>query len=377
MQEICFYRQIEYITNKLIVKSVFLCYTVHSVIKMHRCPTAFVCWSGQKGVGMFRRKVVFVLVMLFVVIIGTTACDTTQADDGKLHVVAAVFPLYDWTREIIGDDMQNVELTLLVNNGTDLHSYQPSASDLINISTCDVFLYVGGASDVWVKDALKNVTNPDMQVVNLMDVLGNKVMEEEIVTGMQHSHEEHEEHHHESVSYDEHVWLSLNNAMLFVNYISKVLETADAENAETYRSNAAAYTEKLKALETDYRNTIEQAKMDTLLFCDRFPFRYLTEDYGLKYYAAFPGCSAETEASFATIAFLAEKLEELQLPAVITIEGSDKKIAQTVIENTELKNQAIVSLDSLQSVSTKEIKDGITYLSVMEKNLDVLRQVLQ
>ncbi len=336
---------------------------------------------------MFRRKnsenrkkfyrTTFLLVMLFAIAVCTTACGTAQEDDGKLRVVAAVFPLYDWTREIIGEKTQDVELTLLVNNGTDLHSYQPSASDLINISTCDVFLYVGGASDVWVEDALKNVTNPDMQVINLIDVLGSGAMEEEIVAGMQHSHEEQDDHHHETVSYDEHVWLSLNNAMLFVNHISKVLETADAKNAEFYRSNATAYTDRLKALEADYRNTIEQAETDTLLFCDRFPFRYLVEDYGLEYYAAFPGCSAETEASFATIAFLAEKLEELQLPAVITIEGSDKKIAQTVIQNTELKNQAIVSLDSLQSVSKKDIEDGVTYLSVMEKNLTVLKQVLR
>ena len=325
---------------------------------------------------MFRRKVVFLLVMLFVIAVSTTACGAVQKDDGKMHVVAAIFPLYDWTREIIGEKVQDVELTLLVNNGTDLHSYQPSASDLINISTCDVFLYVGGASDIWVEDALKNVTNPDMQVINLMDVLGSGAMEEELVDGMQHSHEEHN-HDHEADAYDEHVWLSLNNAVLFVNHISKVLEAADAKNAELYRSNAVSYTDKLKALEADYRNTIEQAKTDTLLFCDRFPFRYLTEDYGLKYYAAFPGCSAETEASFATIAFLAEKLEELQLPAVITIEGSDKKIAQTVIQNTESKNQEIVSLDSLQSVGKKDVENGVTYLSVMEKNLSVINQVLK
>jgi len=346
----------------------------------------------RQGIRMFRGKVcenrkkfcktIFLLGILFTFAVCTTACGTTKKADGKLHVVAAVFPLYDWTREIIGGGAQDVELTLLVNNGTDLHSYQPSASDLINISTCDVFLYVGGASDVWVEDALKNVTNPDMQVINLMDVLGNGAMEEEIVAGMQHSHEEHEEDDHadddhEKSSYDEHVWLSLNKAMLFVNYISKVLETADAKNADFYRSNATAYTDKLKTLEADYRNTIEHAEKDTLLFCDRFPFRYLTEDYGLKYYAAFPGCSAETEASFATIAFLAEKLEELQLPAVITIEGSDKKIAQTVIQNTESKNQKIVSLDSLQSVGKKEIESGVSYLSVMEKNLSVLKDILQ
>ena len=156
-----------------------------------------------------------------------------------------------------------------------------------------------------------------------------------------------------------------------------MLETVDIENADVYRSNAAAYIDRLKTLETEYRNTIEQAKTDSLLLCDRFPFRYLTEDYGLTYYAAFPGCSAETEASFATIAFLAEKLDELQLPAVITIEGSDKKIAQTVIDNTESKNQVIVSLDSLQSVSKEDVDDGVTYLSVMEKNLYVLKQVLQ
>lgn len=328
---------------------------------------------------MFRRKVVFLLVMLFILVVSTTACAGVQEDDGKIHVVAAIFPLYDWARAVVGENVQDVELTLLVNNGTDLHSYQPSASDLISISTCDVFLYVGGASDVWVEDALKNVTNPGMQVINLMDVLGSGAMEEEIVTGMQHSHEEegHADEDHEEDAYDEHVWLSLNNAMLFVNHISKALEAADAKNAEFYRSNATAYIDKLKALEADYRNTIEQAKNDTLLFCDRFPFRYLTEDYGLKYYAAFPGCSAETEASFATIAFLAGKLEELQLPAVITIEGSDKKIAQTVIQNTESKNQKIVSLDSLQSVGKKEIESGVSYLSVMEKNLSVLKGILQ
>ena len=339
---------------------------------------------GRRKINENRKmlcKTILLLGILFAIAFCTTACGTTQEDDGKLHVVAAIFPLYDWTKEIIGEDAQNVELTLLVNNGTDLHSYQPSASDLIHISTCDVFLYVGGTSDVWVKDALKNVTNSDMQVINLMDVLGSKAMEEEIVAGMQHSHEEdghaEDDHNHESGSYDEHVWLSLNNAVLFVNHISKVLESADVGNAEMYHSNAAAYTDKLKALETEYRNTIRQAKTNTLLFCDRFPFRYLTEDYGLKYYAAFPGCSAETEASFATIAFLAEKLEELKLPAVITIEGSDKKIAQTVIQNTESKNQKVVSLDSLQSVGKTEIEGGVSYLSVMEKNLSVLKEVLQ
>ena len=334
-------------------------------------------------------KAILLLGILLTIVFCTSACGSTQKEDDKLHVVAAIFPLYDWAREIIGADAQNVELTLLVNNGTDLHSYQPSATDLINISTCDVFLYVGGASDDWVKDALKNAMNPDLQVINLMDVLGSGVVEEEIVAGMQHSHEKHEEQSHqedsyaedehnpEEASYDEHVWLSLNNAVLFVNYITKVLEDADTAHAESYRSNAAVYTDKLKALEADYRNTIDQAKTDTLLFCDRFPFRYLTEDYGLKYYAAFPGCSAETEASFATIAFLAGKLEELKLPAVITIEGSDQKIAQTVIQNTESKNQEIVSLDSMQSVGKKDIENGVSYLSVMEKNLSVIKQVLR
>lgn len=331
---------------------------------------------------MKRRYIATLLcLMLFAITAGTVACGTKQGNDDRLHIVAAVFPLYDWTREIIGDDAQNTELTLLVDNGTDLHSYQPSASDLINISTCDVFLYVGGVSDSWIEDALKNITNPDMQVVNLMEVLGSSAVEEEIVAGMQHSHEEHDaeehEHDHENSAYDEHVWLSLNNAVLFVNHISKVLETADADHAEVYRNNASAYTGRLKVLEEAYRSTVEQATADTLLFCDRFPFRYLTEDYGLKYYAAFPGCSAETEASFATIAFLAEKLEELQLPAVITIEGSDNKIAETVIQNTATKNQRIVSLDSLQSVSRKDIENGITYLSVMEENLSVLKQVLK
>lgn len=383
---------------------------------------------------------IIAILLLLTVALGMSGCGRKTSEEGKLQVVAAIFPLYDWTREIIGADSKEIDLTLLVDNGMDLHSYQPSASDLIRIASCDVFLYVGGVSDSWIEDALQNETNPNRRVINLMEVLGSDAKAEEIVEGMQHSHEQDEDEHtthsteehlqhedghtahgedehtahsedesshdaehtahedghtahsedelshdaehtaHEgghNEATDEHVWLSIKNAMRFVQHIGEELAELAPSEAEVLRGNAAAYIERLSALDEEYRSTIQAAAKDTLLFCDRFPFRYLVDDYGLSYYAAFPGCSAETEASFATITFLTEKLDELKLSAVLTIEGSSQKIAETVLRNAKAKASAILCLDSLQSVNQDDIEAGISYLSVMKDNLSVLAQALQ
>ncbi|MFR6054977.1 MAG: metal ABC transporter substrate-binding protein, partial [Waltera sp.] len=186
-----------------------------------------------------------------------------------------------------------------------------------------------------------------------------------------------EEHtHDDDLEYDEHVWLSLKNASLFCDTIASSLADADPEHSQLYQQNAEAYEEKLAALDQEYQTSVEKSRSKTLLFADRFPFRYLIDDYNLTYYAAFAGCSAETDASFETITFLAGKLDELNLPAVLTIENSDQKVAKAVIENTNTKDQKILTLNSMQSVTTKDVEEGTTYLSIMENNLQILKEAL-
>lgn len=477
---------------------------------------------------------------------GSSTQKAPEAD--KLQIVSTIFPPYDWVREILGDQADHAELTLLIDNGVDLHSYQPTTDDMIKISTCDVFIYVGGESDRWVKDALKTATNKDMVVINLLEVLGDAVKEEEIKEGMEHDHDhgheeidpaavkdrpladwqgdwssiesalnggsldayiahmaeenqsdaaaqkavyaarwksdyptlkisensvsfggvtadyryigyrivesdhgasvwygfettdaaapkyiafsdhgtgehEHEDeehdalphfhlrygndslealtamenwsptyfassasgqeiaeamggHSHEEGELDEHVWLSLKNAQTLSAHIAAKLGELDGANKQRYQTNLTAYSQKLEELYGVYQAAVEGSRYRTLLFADRFPFRYLVDDYGLEYYAAFSGCSAETEASFETIVFLADKVNALDLSSIMVIETSDGSIARTVVQNTNRKDQSILTLNSLQSVTAADIAAGASYLSLMEQNLNVLRQAL-
>ena len=298
----------------------------------------------------------------------------TKTDNKKLNIVATIYPEYDWVLQILGEEKANAEVTLLLDNGVDLHSYQPTAEDILKISECDLFIYVGGESDEWVEDVMASANNKDLVTIDLLETLGDKAKEEELIEGMQGEEEDEGE---EGPEYDEHVWLSLKNAGIFVDEISEKLQSLDAEHAETYKKNAEAYKEKLLDLDKRFEEVVSASSTKTLLFGDRFPFRYLIEDYGLSYYAAFIGCSAETEASFETIAFLSQKTDELALSSVITIEGSDQKIAKTIIENTSTKDQKILVMDSMQSVTSKDLKTDISYLSIMEKNLETLEEALK
>ena len=480
------------------------------------------------------------------------AAETGESDSNKLSVVTTIFPEYDWVREILGGKAESTDLTMLLDNGVDLHSYQPTADDIVKISDCDLFIYVGGESDEWVKNVLKNAVNKKMKVINLLEMLGDSVKTEEIVEGMQedshdhgHSHDEqltendiedrplsdfagawkslhpfllngdldkfcehraeededssttkdtywekykaswqcdaekisingdtitftyadgktvsaeytyagyqpkrndegkirsiryqfettsadapkyvqfndhgHEpgeaEHFHiyfgndgfdalmsaktnpffvkdalsaedildelmghdHGEEKDEHVWLSLKNAQALCVTLADALCAIDPDNKNTYIANAAAYKDKLAALDADYKAAVDGAAHKTVLFGDRFPFRYLVDDYGLRYYAAFAGCSAETEASFETVSFLTKKVDELGLPCVLTIEGAQHRIAETIVQNTAGKNQKVLTMDSMQSTTSKDVANGATYLSVMEKNLSVLKEAL-
>ena len=472
-----------------------------------------------------------------------------ETDSDKLSVVTTIFPEYDWVKEVLGDKADNAEITMLLDNGVDLHSYQPTADDIIKISDCDLFIYVGGESDEWVEDALKEATNKDMKVIDLLDVLKDTVKTEEAMPGMQaeegHNHgyshfadsdvqdrtlsdwdgdwqsvypylqdgvldevmerkaengsktaEEYRAYYetgyktdvsqitidaenntmcfvkngvaakatyaykgyqiydyesgsrgvryffeatdgdadapkyvqfsdhgigpgkaehfhiyfgndgfdalsqemdnwptyypvdmsgddikedmleHEEKEYDEHVWLSLKNAKVLCSAISDALQELDPDHKDAYAANTQAYLDKLTELDGEYQTAVDGAARKTVLFGDRFPFRYLVDDYGLSYYAAFAGCSAESEASFETVSFLAKKVDELALPCVLTIEGKDHKIAQTIVQNTKQKNQKVLTMDSMQATTSDDVKNGVTYLSVMEDDLAVLKQAL-
>ncbi|MCR5204544.1 MAG: metal ABC transporter substrate-binding protein [Lachnospiraceae bacterium] len=364
------------------------------------------------------KKSIMIIVAVMLMIGSLSACSNAQNTNEKsgtingnskdkndrIKIVTTIFPEYDWVRTIMGQKADEADLTMLLDNGVDLHSYQPSIDDILKISTCDLFVYVGGESDSWVKDALNQATNKNMEVINLLEVLGDKVKNEEIVEGMEHEHEhgkddhdedhdhdededhdhdededhEHDDHDHEhEEEVDEHVWLSLNNTITICDEITERIKKIDPSGSDIYQANVNTYKEKLLDLDAQYKLAVAEANVKTLLFGDRFPFRYLTDDYGLKYFAAFTGCSAETEASFETIIFLAGKVNELGLKTILTIESSDGKIAETIKSNTNTKDQKILVLNSMQGITSSDIKNGKSYLSVMTENLNTLKEALK
>lgn len=318
-------------------------------------------------------KKIIAAVLCVLMVIGLCACGKEAKQEGTVRVVATIFPLYDWTKQVVGDTNEHVDVRLLLDRGVDMHSYQPSVDDIMLIADCDVFIYVGGESDAWVTDALRQATNKDMVVVNLMERLGDRAKTEETVEGMQADEDEHED---EGEEYDEHIWLSLKNGVFCCEQIRDALCRADSAHADGYRTHTADYCEKLTALDDEYQKAVGASSAKTLLFGDRFPFRYLVEDYGIRYYAAFAGCSAETEASFETIVFLANKVDELGLKNILVTESADGSVAATIRENTKTKNQTILTLDSMQSVTAENISSGTSYYKVMQDNLSILRQAL-
>ena len=311
------------------------------------------------------KRKIFALFALVLFGLSLTACGGQPEKEG-ISVVAAIFPEYDWARQIIGD-CTGVQLHFLVDDGVDPHSFQPSVADLVTVSECDLLIYGGGESDKWLEDVLAEPANKSIRSIALLPLLGEKAHTEEIVTGMQGSETEEEA--------DEHVWLSIRNATLFCTAIAQALCEMDPGQAEHYQANLEAYLKKLSELDEAYRQTVQAASKDTIVVCDRFPYRYLTEDYNLHYYAAFPGCSAETGASFETVVFLADRVRELELDALLVTETGDQQLAKTVAENAGRGDMAILTLNSMQSVSAQQAA-SLDYLSVMEQNRLVLEQAL-
>lgn len=349
----------------------------------------------------------------------------------KVSIVATTYPQYDWLKNVLGSRLDAANLKLLIKNGTDLHSYKPSAQDIAAIASADMVVFVGGESDKWIEKALNATPKEGRVQVNLMEALGDRVKEEEIVEGMQEetkderrertalsdlslsahghqggtkeiaeenhehgdpsassgtedhhehaeAHEDHDHEHAEEAENDEHVWLSLKNAEILVKNLAEAVAKLDTANASEYHMNAALYVAKISALDAQYRAATDSAHFKTILFGDRFPFRYLVDDYGIKYFAAFVGCSAESEASFETVAFLAGKMDSLALPAIFTIDGSNGKIARAILDaSKKSKETPVLTLNSMQSVTDAQMQAGADYLSIMRENLEVLKKAIK
>ena len=361
---------------------------------------------ARLGKGLIMKK--FAAFAMFVLAAALTfvACSAESNEKApaqkKVSIVATIYPQYDWLKNVLGDRLDAVNLKLLIKNGTDLHSYKPSAQDIAAIASADMVVYVGGESDEWIEKALKATPKDGRVQVNLMEALGDRVKEEEVVEGMQaeeehhhehgeeaeeHEHEHHEhaeEHEHEHHEHaeapenDEHIWLSLKNAELLVMNLADALSKVDTAHATEYHMNAALYIAKISALDAQYRAATDSAALKTILFGDRFPFRYLVDDYGIKYFAAFVGCSAESEASFETVAFLAGKMDSLALPAIFTIDGSNGKIARAILDaSKKSKETPVLTLNSMQSVTDAQMQSGTDYLSIMQSNLEVLKKAIK
>ncbi|MDR1073233.1 MAG: metal ABC transporter substrate-binding protein [Treponema sp.] len=285
--------------------------------------------------------------------------------NGAITVTATLFPFYDFTRAIAGD---KINLALLLPPGAESHSFEPTPRDILTIQHSDVFIYNGGESDAWVDRILDSMDKRNMKVIRLMDAVD--AVEEEIVEGM----EEEEGEVAEAAEYDEHIWTSPQNAALIVQAITDALCEKDKANADFYRRNADSYTVKLNELDAAFQMVVNNAKRKTIVFGDRFPFRYFADAYGLSYFAAFPGCSTETEPSAATVAFLIDKIKSEKIPVIFHIELSNERMADAIADETGAKKR---QLHAVHNISKRDLDNGATYLELMTRNVDALREALQ
>lgn len=324
------------------------------------------------------NKVFAILLINIVMIIGTmgfTGCSSNKENDGKLNVVTTIFASYDFTRQIV---KENGNVTMLLPPGAETHSYEPTPQDIIKISESDVFIYIGGENDQWVDEILDTIDTENIKIIKLMDLV--ETVEEEIVEGME-AEEDHEEgeatndahEHDEETEWDEHVWTSPKNAITISKALAKEFEEIDKDNTKVYEENLDSYVSTLTQLDSEFEEVINNSKRDVMIFGDRFPIRYFVEEYGLKYYAAFPGCSSETEASASTVAFLIDKVNQENIPVVFKIELSTGNIANTISEATGAK---VLTFYACHNLSKEDFDNGKTYVDFMRDNLKNLKEAL-
>ncbi len=307
------------------------------------------------------------ILLIIVMIIGVfTISGCNKKEESKISIIATNYPAYDFTRAIVKDS--NVNVKMLLKPGASMHDYEPTPKDIIDITNSDIFVYVGGESDEWIDGILKDIDLNKTKVIKLMDLVD--VKEEEIVDGMEAEEEEEEEG---EVEYDEHIWTSPKNAITIINKLKEDIIKLDDSKKDLFNNNASSYIEKLNKIDGAIRNVVNNAKRKEVIFGDRFPLRYFVDEYNLKYYAAFPGCSEETEASAKTISFLIKKVKEDNIPVVFHIELSSTKIADTIASNTNAK---VLEFNAAHNISQEDFDAGLTYVDIMNKNIEVLKEAL-
>lgn len=311
-----------------------------------------------------RRSILAALLALALAVLAgcSGSLNEPAAQSGKLKVVATIFPAYDFARQIFGD---RAEVTLLLKPGTESHSYDPSARDIVKIDDCDLFIYNGGESDAWVENVLRSAD--EVNALKMMDFV--EALEEEELEGAEHDHDDHDDE-----EYDEHIWTSPKNAALIVDGIKEEAVRLDGENAKLYESNAAEYSRKINALDERFAELLA-GESRYFVFGDRFPLLYFFKEYGLNYYAAFPGCGSETEPSAQTIAFLTEKLAgDDTVKAVFSIELSSVKLAQTLAAENGLPT---AEFHTCHNITAEDFAAGESYVSLMERNYQTLEMILR
>lgn len=292
-------------------------------------------------------------------------------DNGKISVVTTIFPYYDFTRSIAGD---KADIKLLLSPGSEPHSYDPSPSDIVAIENCDIFIYNGGESDEWVESVLDSIENKNMKIMRMMDYVD--LLYEQSVEHDAHEHGEEHNHvdeHEHGEEYDEHIWTSVKNAEKLSDAIYYELSACDSANKSIYSSNRDRYISKLKSLDSKFSDIVSNAKRNTVVFGDRFPFLYFVTDYSLYYDCAFPGCSSETEPSISTVTHMIDFTRDNQIPVVFYLEFSNGRVARLISEDTGAKT---MRYSSCHNVTKDEFADGATYISLMEQNANALREAL-
>lgn len=311
------------------------------------------------------------LLLIFVVsifgIVSLTGCNKKQETQDKLTIVSTNFPGYDFARAITMDNT-NVKVKMLLKPGAESHTFEPTPEDIKTIKNSDIFIYVGGDSDEWVDDILNDIDTDKTKIIKLIDLVDAK---EEVTTeGMEIDEEEESE---EEAELDEHVWTSPKNAIEIINKLKKEIINIDNDEKSNLESNANHYVNELNDLDTEFKSIVKTAKRKEIIVGDRFPFRYFVDEYGLSYYAAFPGCSEQTEASAKTISFLANKVKEDKIPVVLKTELSSGNIANTIAKETNTK---VLEFNSAHNISQSDFDAGITYVDIMTKNAEVLKETL-
>lgn len=302
------------------------------------------------------KRLIAILLCLCLMLCGCTAQPEKPHDETKLQIVCTSFPAYDFAREIAGD---RAELTLLIKPGSEVHSYEPTPKDMIRIQESDLFICNGGESEQWAKTLI----TPELNTIYMMGCVDTV---EESADGIYNAEDGEPE-------LDEHVWTSPLNAIKISEEICNALCKLDTDNAEAYKTNFTAYKAQLMALDREFRQVIKNSGKHTLVFADRFPMRYFALEYGLDCYAAFPGCSSETEPSAKTVAYLIDRVCEDKIPAVLYMEFSNQKMADVICEDTGCKK---LPFYSAHSVSAEQFEQGVSYLDLMRINLNSLKEAL-